>query len=89
MSPMKFSRGSAENASYFILKKIPLSKGHNILEIKVKSPDNTEEGKYTVTVKYDGGPDPSTLKMTEIDCLGCIVQPKENHLKESLQITYG
>ena len=65
MSPMKFSRGSAENASYFILKKVPLSKGYNILEIKVKSPDNTEEGKYTVTLKYDGGPDPSTLKMTE------------------------
>lgn len=62
----EFSRGANnDNNKYFFLKEIALSKGLNILEIKVKSPDSEEEAVYTVTLKYDGGPDPVTLNMAE------------------------
>ena len=61
IKPTKFSRGSDENASYLIINDVVLSKGTNILELKVQSPTSPTTGTYTVTVNYDGGPDPTTL----------------------------
>lgn len=58
IKPTKFSRIST---SYLIINDVVLSKGTNILELKVKSPTSPTTGTYTVTVNYDGGPDPTTL----------------------------
>lgn len=60
IDPAIFSRSA--DGSYFNKERITLSKGYNILEVRVKSPDKTKEGVYTVVVKYAGGPDPLALK---------------------------
>jgi len=65
IEPKSFSRGTGKEASYLVFRKVTLSKGHNILEITVKSPDGTQTGTYTVIVKYDGGPDPVKLPMKD------------------------
>lgn len=73
----KFSRGSNEESSYLILKDIALSKGHNVLEISVKSPVSDETRVYTVIVKYDGGPDPLTLEMEKRNVLAGVYCPAQ------------
>lgn len=71
-----FSR-SATDPAYLVLKKIALSKGHNILEIEVKSPDGAKTGKYVVVVKYDGGPDPVKLEMSKRKMLPGVYCPAQ------------
>ena len=71
-----FSR-SAQEPAYLVLKKIALSKGHNILEIEVKSPDGTKTGKYVVVVKYDGGPDPTKVEMSKRKMLPGVYCPTQ------------
>lgn len=69
MKPTGFSRLTGENASYLERKNIALSKGCNVLEIKVENPSGTSKATYTVVVKYDGGPDPldiATVKARKI-----------------------
>ena len=75
IEPLKFMREPEGDDSYFVLKEkynekwynkvVALSKGRNILEIKVKNPDKSVEGTYTVSVQYAGGPDPVALEMDE------------------------
>ncbi len=64
IEPVAFSRSSEGDINYFenFNDLIILSKGRNILEVKIKSPDNSKECTYTVIVKYDGGPDPLALE---------------------------
>lgn len=57
VKPRTFSRATGEDASYLVLKDVVLSKGYNVLEIKVKSPTSDEAKAYIVVVKYNGGPD--------------------------------
>lgn len=65
IQPLSFSRLSGDEDAYLKVEKVPLSKGRNVLEIEVKSPNSTDVGKYVVIVNYDGGPDPVALKMSE------------------------
>ncbi|MGP1438943.1 MAG: hypothetical protein ACTTKH_07725 [Treponema sp.] len=83
IKPLVFLRSPDGDDNYFVLKRkyiepkthtetwynnpIILSKGYNVLEIKVKSPDK-KEGIYNIIVKYDGGPNPlaSSLEMRKI-----------------------
>jgi len=66
IQPLSFSRLSGDEDAYLKVEKVPLSKGRNVLEIEVKSPNSSSDvGKYVVIVNYDGGPDPVALKMSE------------------------
>lgn len=76
MEPVKLVRGTDKDIEYLVhdggdivtnvrehSKGLILSKGSNILEIKVKSPDGSKEGTYVVALNYDGGPDQSKKKI--------------------------
>lgn len=79
IEPVQFSRATEGDTSYFLPKKIILSKGYNVLEIKVKSPDNSKEGVYIVIVNYNGGPNPLALEMGKrkmLDGIYCPTQRK-------------
>lgn len=69
----KLARLTGGDADYLALKKIPLSKGVNILELKVKN--DGREGKYTVVVKYDGGPDPLNVPFEKRKMLSGVYCP--------------
>lgn len=64
IKPVIFSRSTEGDSNYFvknsqdILDFVTLSKGLNILEVKVKNPDSSKTGVYTIMIHYDGGPDP-------------------------------
>lgn len=67
IAPVELQRGK-KNPEYIALqgnKLIALSKGLNILDIKVKSPDGTQEGTYSVALKYDGGPNQAKLEVNK------------------------
>jgi len=57
----KAKRMEGENFDYFVSSGIVLSKGFNILEVTVKTPDKKDVGVYKVVTKYAGGPDQSGL----------------------------
>ena len=79
LEPMSFSRATGENEAYFLPVKVILSKGYNVLELKVKTPDGTKEGVYTILVKYSGGPNPLAKPLEKrkiIDGVYCPVQRK-------------
>jgi len=79
LSPISFSRATTGDDSYFDPKPVTLSQGYNILELKVKSPDGTKEGVYTILVKYSGGPNPLDKPLEKrkmIDGVYCPVQRK-------------
>lgn len=82
----KFDRGTLPETKEFFIKdkKFPLSKGINNFKIKVKSPDGTVEGEYTVTVNYAGGVD-ETAKII-IPGVYCPAQrkPSEGEIEEDL-----
>lgn len=79
ISPVKFSRSSDGDGSYFTNESehVALSKGCNVLKVKVKDPKNTKEGIYTIVVQYAGGPDPLTLKMKDRRILPGIYCPAQ------------
>ena len=79
LEPILFSRSSEGEDIYFVPRKVTLSKGYNVLEIKVKSHDGTKEGVYTVIVKYSGGPNPLDKPLEErkmLDGIYCPAQRK-------------
>jgi len=63
--PVSFQRKAEDQNGYFKQNRITLSKGANTIEIKVKSPDGSKEGVYTIIVQYGGGPDPNTIAELE------------------------
>ena len=69
-------RGTGKDASYFITGRAILSKGYNILDVKVKNPNGTI-GTYTIMIKYDGGPDPLKLEMKKRKMLPGIYCPAQ------------
>lgn len=79
IEPISFSRNTEGDLSYFIPRKVTLSKGYNVLEIKVKSPDDTKEGVYTLIVKYAGEPNQLDKPIKErkmLDGIYCPAQRK-------------
>ncbi|MGP1414425.1 MAG: hypothetical protein ACTTJ6_00630 [Treponema sp.] len=61
IEPVIFVRSVEHGDVYFGPGYITLSKGRNILEVKVKNPDNSKEKIYTIFVQYGGGIDPLKL----------------------------
>lgn len=79
LSPISCSRAITGDDSYFEPMVITLSQGYNVLELKVKTPDGTKEGVYTILVKYSGGPNPLDKPLEKrkmIDGVYCPVQRK-------------
>jgi len=77
ISPVTLSR-NASNENYFNPKRVALSKGYNIIEIKVEA--SGKDTTYEVVVYYAGGPDPNTLPMQKrkiIPGVYCPIQRKE------------
>ena len=77
IAPVAFSRKSGDQEGYFKKNRIVLSKGLNVIEVKVKSPDGSKEGIYTIVVQYGGGPDPSTLEMKDRNIIPGIYCPTQ------------
>ncbi|MGP1520518.1 MAG: InlB B-repeat-containing protein [Treponema sp.] len=79
LKPISFLRATDDDSYFGAGMPTVLSQGYNVLEVKVKSPDNSKEGVYTIIVKYSGGPNPLAMPLEKrkmIDGIYCPVQRK-------------
>lgn len=76
-APVVFERNTTGDQSYFGEKKIALSQGYNVLEVKVSNSDKSKTGVYTLVVKYNGGPNPLTIPLAQRKTLPGVYCPAQ------------